>query len=95
MQAPKSPLEHKLLQLSVAERARLARVLLESLDDEKESDVEAAWLAEAKGRYEELRSGRVKGRTSAQVHERARSALSAPEVCSSGFSLQPSLPRRR
>ncbi len=77
MQPRKSDLEQMVLQLAVAERARLARVLLESLDDEAESDVEAAWLAEANSRYEELRSGRVKGRTSTQVHARARSVLAA------------------
>ena len=74
MDARKSDLEQKVLRLSTIQRARLARVLLESLDDETEEDVEAA---EAKRRSEELRSGRVKGRTSAQVHTRARSALSA------------------
>jgi putative addiction module component (TIGR02574 family) len=77
MDARKSDLEQKVLRLSTIQRARLARVLLESLDDETEEDVEAAWAAEAKRRSEELRSGRVKGRTSAQVHARARSALSA------------------
>ena len=77
MDARKSDLEQKALRLSATQRARLARVLLESLDDEADEDVEAAWAAEAKRRSEELRSGRVRGRTSAQVHARARSALSA------------------
>jgi putative addiction module component (TIGR02574 family) len=77
MDARKSDLEQKVLRLSTIQRARLARVLLESLDDETEEDVEAAWAAEAKRRSEELRSGRVKGRTSAQVHARACSALAA------------------
>jgi len=76
MEARKSDLEQKVLRLPAAQRARLARVLLESLDDETEADVEAAWASEAKRRSEELRSGRVKGRTSAQVHARARAALS-------------------
>ena len=76
MDARKSDLEQKVLQLSASQRARLARVLLQSLDDETEEGVEAAWAAEAKRRSEELRTGRVKGRTSAQVHARARSALS-------------------
>ncbi len=76
MDARKSDLEQKALRLSPTRRARLARVLLESLDEETEEDVDAAWAAEAKQRAEELRSGRVKGRTSAQVHARARSALS-------------------
>jgi len=77
MDARKSDLEQKALRMSASRRARLARVLLESLDDEPEEDVEAAWAAEAKRRSEELRSGRVKGRTPAEVHARARSALSA------------------
>jgi putative addiction module component (TIGR02574 family) len=77
MHARKSDLEQKVLRLSASQRARLARVLLESLDGETEKDVEAAWAAEAKRRSEELRSGRVKGRSAAQVHARARSALSA------------------
>jgi putative addiction module component (TIGR02574 family) len=77
MDARKSDLEQKVLRLSATQRARLARVLLDSLDDVAEEDVETAWAAEAKRRSEELRSGRVKGRTSAQVHARARSALSA------------------
>jgi putative addiction module component (TIGR02574 family) len=77
MDARKSDLEQKVLRLSATQRARLARVLLDSLDDEAEEDVETAWAAEAKRRSEELRSGRVNGRTSAQVHARARSALSA------------------
>jgi len=77
MDARKSDLEQKVLRLSATQRARLAHVLLESLDGEPEEDVEAAWAAEAKRRAEELRSGRVKGRTSAQVYARARSALSA------------------
>jgi putative addiction module component (TIGR02574 family) len=77
MEARKSDLEQKVLRLPATQRARLARVLLESLDDETEADVEAAWAAEAKRRSEELRSGRVKGRTPVQVHARVRAALSS------------------
>jgi putative addiction module component (TIGR02574 family) len=77
MQARKSDLEQKALRLPVAKRARLARLLLESLDEEREGDVESAWVEEAKRRYEEIRAGRVKARPSAVVHARARAALSA------------------
>lgn len=77
MDARKLDLEDKVLRLSVEKRARLARLLLESLDQESEGDVEAAWVEEAKKRVEELRSGRVKARKSSQVHARARAALSA------------------
>jgi hypothetical protein len=76
MQA-KSDLEREALRLPARKRARLVRVLLDSLDDEPEGDVEAAWIEEAKLPYEELRSGRVRGRTAAQVHERARAGLAA------------------
>jgi putative addiction module component (TIGR02574 family) len=77
MQARMSELEREALRLPPQKRARLLRLLLESLDDEAEADVEAAWIEEAKLRYEELRSGRVKGRTATQVHERARAGLAA------------------
>ena len=70
-------IEAEVLQLPVQQRAKLARTLIESLDSEREADPEAAWVAEAKRRFEDLRSGRVKGRTSAQVFARVRAGLSA------------------
>ena len=77
MHARKSELEREVLRLPTEKRARLVGLLLESLDDEREAEVEAAWLEEAKRRYEELRTGRVQARTAAQVHERARAGLTA------------------
>jgi putative addiction module component (TIGR02574 family) len=77
METQGTDLEEKVLRLSVKKRARLARLLLESLDAEDEGDVEAAWVEEAKRRYEEVRSGRVKSQRSSAVHARARAALSA------------------
>jgi putative addiction module component (TIGR02574 family) len=77
MRARKSDLEREALRLPPPKRVRLVRILLDSLNDEPEADIEAAWIEEAKLRYEELRSGRVKGRTAAQVHERARAGLAA------------------
>jgi putative addiction module component (TIGR02574 family) len=77
MQARKSELEREALRLPPQKRVRLLRLLVESFDDEVEADVEAAWIEEAKLRYEELRAGRVKGRTATQVHERARAGLAA------------------
>lgn len=77
MQAKKSDLEREALRLPPQKRARLVRLLLDSLDEEQVADVGAAWIEEAKLRYEELRSGRVRGRTPAQVHERARAGLAA------------------
>ena len=77
MQTRKSELEREALRLPTQKRTRLVRLLLDSLGDEQEAEVEAAWIEEAKLRYEELRSGRVKGRTAAQVHERTRAGLTA------------------
>lgn len=51
-------LEAKLLQLPSEERAHLARVLLESLDDQPELD--PAWFEEAERRAAELAAGAVK-----------------------------------
>jgi putative addiction module component (TIGR02574 family) len=76
MQARKSDLEREALRLPSQKRARLVRLLLDSLD-EPEAEVEAAWIEEAKLRYEELRSGRVRGRSAGEVHERARAGLMA------------------
>jgi hypothetical protein len=52
-------IEQELLKLPLAERARLARWLIASLDDDAE--IEAAWIAEVLKRDEELVSGAVEG----------------------------------
>jgi putative addiction module component (TIGR02574 family) len=70
-------LQAELLQLSPAIRARMAEALLDSLD-EPDSEIEAAWAAEAKRRYAELESGAVKGIPSDEVFARARAQLNAP-----------------
>ena len=58
------------LKLPRDERARLAEVLIASLDELDE--VEAAWADEAERRYEELRSGKVKGVPADEVFARIR-----------------------
>jgi putative addiction module component (TIGR02574 family) len=47
--------------LSNSERAELAAILTDSLGEEGSSDaeIEAAWIAEAQRRWEEIRSGRA------------------------------------
>lgn len=47
------------LALELAERARLARDLLRSLDDLSESEIEQLWLDEAERRRQEVVSGAV------------------------------------
>lgn len=58
-------LEAQLLGLPTADRARLAEVLLASLDAEEEAvpaaEIEAAWVAEGERRLAELRAGTVAG----------------------------------
>jgi putative addiction module component (TIGR02574 family) len=66
-------LEAEALSLPEKDRAGLARVLLLSLGDAEEPDVEAAWAEEAERRYEELESGAAEAIPSERVFEEARS----------------------
>jgi putative addiction module component (TIGR02574 family) len=75
MASPARQIESKALQLSPHERARLAERLISSLDDERDADVEAVWVREAERRLDELRAGKVKGKTAASVFRKARAAL--------------------
>jgi putative addiction module component (TIGR02574 family) len=63
-------LEAQLLRLPTEERAHLARVLIESLDDQPELD--PSWLEEAQRRAVELRSGTVHAVPAADVLAEAR-----------------------
>jgi putative addiction module component (TIGR02574 family) len=58
--------------LSAEDRARLAEELLESLDQEPESEVEAAWDREIERRVAEVESGTVKLISAEEVHAEAR-----------------------
>jgi len=75
MASPARQLESKALKLSPRERARLAERLIASLDNEADADAEAVWVREAERRLDELRTGRVKGRSAASVFRKARSSL--------------------
>jgi len=75
MGSPIRQIESKALKLSPPERARLAERLIASLDDEADADAEALWLREAQRRLDELRTGKVKGRSEASVFRKARSTL--------------------
>jgi len=75
MASPARQLESKALKLSPRERARLAERLIASLDSEADADAEAVWVREAERRLDELRTGRVKGRSAASVFRKARSSL--------------------
>lgn len=66
-------LEGKLLQLPAEERAHLARVLIESLDEQRELD--PTWLEEAERRAAELAAGSVKAVPAADAIAEARRRL--------------------
>jgi putative addiction module component (TIGR02574 family) len=69
-------LEAEVLKLPANERARLAEKLLESLDEEwAEDPIGRAWLEEAQRRYEELRTGSVRGVPAEEALRKARERL--------------------
>ncbi len=57
----------EVLQLPEADRAELARFLIESLDDSEDPDVEAAWDAELLSRVERIDQGKSRLRSAHQV----------------------------
>ena len=68
-------IEEKVRALSQSDKAALIRVLIGELDGPPESDVENAWIAEAKRRHQELLDGRAKGVPGDQVFARVRALL--------------------
>jgi putative addiction module component (TIGR02574 family) len=58
--------------LSAEDRARLAEELLESLEQEPESEVEAAWDREIERRVAEVEAGTAKLVSAQDVHAEAR-----------------------
>jgi hypothetical protein len=71
MASPARQIESRALKLSPRVRARL----ISSLDDETDADAEKLWVDEAERRLDELRTGKVKGRSAASVSRKARSTL--------------------
>ena len=68
-------LKTELMALPSESRAQLAQTLIESLDDEVDSDAEALWLREVRRRDSEIRSGTVKTKPAEQVLQEARDRL--------------------
>jgi putative addiction module component (TIGR02574 family) len=68
-------IEEKIRALSQSDKAALIRVLIGELDGPYDSDVENAWIAEAKRRHQELIEGRVKGVPGDQVFANVRALL--------------------
>ncbi len=74
MKVSPEQLQAELLQLPPHVRARLAEVLLASLD-EPDSELDVSWGEEAERRAEELRSGQANAVPAADSRFRARSQL--------------------
>ncbi len=68
-------LQKAALSLPEEERAILARSLLVSLDTESESEIEQAWIAEARNRVKELDKGYVKPIPAEVAREKAKRLL--------------------
>ncbi len=62
----------KAQELTPEDRARLAEDLLASLQDEPQSEVEAAWDREIERRVEQIRAGTVRLIPAEDVHAEAR-----------------------
>ena len=68
-------IDSQLLGLPSDERARLARMLLVSLDEQIDDDVEAAWKVEAEKRFQEYKNGQVGTIEGKDAMREARQAL--------------------
>jgi len=68
-------LETDLLDLPIDARASLARVLIESLDETVDENVEDLWRDEIRRRDEDFRSGRATARPVDEVLAAARERL--------------------
>jgi putative addiction module component (TIGR02574 family) len=65
-------LSEKALTLSAAERAQLAQLLLQSVEEEAEAEVDAEWDAELARRVAALEAGTTRLHRSEDVFEQAR-----------------------
>ena len=63
------------MRLAPKDRARLAELLISSLDRDEDADAEELWAAEVQRRDEDFRSGRVKGIPATAVFRKARSGI--------------------
>ena len=61
--------------LTAAERATLARILIEGLDPAVDRDVEQLWTSEAQRRYQAYLNGEIEAHSGDEVIARARKRL--------------------
>jgi putative addiction module component (TIGR02574 family) len=72
MSASAEKLRNELARLSEADRAELARYLIQSLENGMDEDAETAWDSELQRRAEEIRSGRAVGEPASKVFSELR-----------------------
>jgi len=75
MSALLDELEKQSRLLTVQEKATLARILIEGLDQSKVSDVEQLWVSESQRRYEAYLKGEIEAYPGDEVMTRARNRL--------------------
>ncbi len=67
------------LSLPTVERAELAEILIQSLDEKEDEDIRPAWLQEIRQRDREIRSGKAVLKPVDQVLREAREQLRCTE----------------
>jgi hypothetical protein len=67
-------LETQIKQLTLKDRAALAKWIVESLDELSESEIEALWVEEAERRLDEMEQGLVTEVPAQEVLRRARAS---------------------
>lgn len=70
-----SAIAKQALHLPISERAKLAQRLLVSLDDLPEAEVEKLWVVEAERRANEIREGKVRLVSAAELERRVQARL--------------------
>jgi len=68
-------LEAEIRKLDLKDRAALAKLIVESLDELSESEIEALWVEEAERRLDELEQGLVAEIPAEEALRRARAAI--------------------
>ena len=69
-------LSSKAMNLSPVERARLADLMVESLDDTPQTEIDQAWLQLAQQHTDEIRAGTAKTHDAGDVIKEARRSIS-------------------
>ena len=75
MSVPFDDIEKQARALPAQQKAALARLLIEQLDQSADGDVERLWIEEAQRRYDAYRRGALKAQPGDEVMNRARARL--------------------